>query len=196
MIKRLPVGVCDHCGQPFPPGVSWYTRRGPRLYCSLDCRNTANSRAGAPLRSAIQRERVASGEWQSPHSYMSPEEISAAQAKAARRGRLREVADGHWRNPALSAEARRKLSRPRRHGDNPALHGAIEKLSRGERVADLRPEEAAAHREWRASLRAARRDEINTWRRAYHRRRMAADPEYRRRQREKWQQQNRKRAQR
>jgi hypothetical protein len=105
---------------------------------------------------------------------------------------LREIAEGRWRNPALSLEAREKLSRPRKHGDNPVLHRAIERLRQGAKVADLTPEEREAHRIHRATLREARRDEYNAWRRDYYRRCMA-DPESRARLREKWQRQNQQR---
>ncbi|HEY4690860.1 MAG TPA: hypothetical protein VIK33_16230 [Anaerolineae bacterium] len=106
----------------------WYTRRGPRLHCSIDCKNTANSRAGAHIRAEKARARVRRGEWQNPHllNPPSPEE----QSRRARLGRTREVRAGTWRNPALSSAARKKLSRPRKHGG--ALARAIEKLSRGQ----------------------------------------------------------------
>ena len=192
--KQLPLGICDNCGAPFPPGVSLYTRRGPRLYCSPECRNAGNSRAGAPIRAEKQRQRVASGEWHSPHDYMTPEQISLAQSKAARRGRLREVAEGRWRNPALTPEAREKLSRPRKHGDNPTLHRAIEKLRQGVRLVELPQDERDAYHQYQAQLRAARRDEVNSWYRDYYRRCMA-DPEKRAKIRARWRRQNQRRAQ-
>lgn len=191
--KTLPLGICDNCGESFPPQLSLYTKHGPRRYCSIECRNTGNSRAGAPIRAARQRERVASGEWQSPYTYMTAEEISAAHAKAARTGRLREVAAGRWRNPALSPAAREKLSRPRKHGDNPALHSAIEKMHGG-RMSDLTPEEQVAYRQYQKSRRQTHREEINAWQRNYYCRCMA-DPERRARLREKWQRQNKRRQQ-
>jgi hypothetical protein len=43
-------------------------------------------------------------------------------------------------------------------------------------MADLTPEEQQAYRQYRAELRAARRDEVNTYhRRRYHERRSAID---------------------
>ena len=148
--KTEPIGVCDHCKGEITD--TWYTRRGPRRYCCVDCRNTANSRAGAPTRSAKNRARVAAGVWQNPHKLNPP--TGEEQARRARLGRLREVAAGTWRNPALADVARVKLSRPRKHtGD---LHRAIEKLKRGLSTADLSPEEQEAHRAYRRRLWAAR----------------------------------------
>lgn len=154
--KLLPDGVCDHCGQPFPPGLGWYTRRGPRRYCSIDCRNTANARAGGPIVSVKNKQRMAEGRWQNPAKLHPP--TSEEQSRRSRLGRLREVAAGRWRNPALSTEARAKLSRPRVHTDNPVLHSVFEKLRRG-RVADLTDEERAAYRVYQQQLRDARRAE-------------------------------------
>lgn len=45
---------------------------------------------------------------------MTPEQISATQSVASRTSRLREVAEGRWRNPGLTPEARRKNSRHQR----------------------------------------------------------------------------------
>ena len=67
--------------------------------------------------------------------------------------RKAEVEAGTWRNPALTDEAREKLSRPRKHADNPTLHSAIEKLRQGTPVADLTPAEQEAHRTYRRQLR-------------------------------------------
>jgi hypothetical protein len=65
--KIAPIGICDLCGEAFPVGVAPYTSKGrPRRYCSRRCQNTANSRAGAAIRSDKMRERVQSGEWQNP----------------------------------------------------------------------------------------------------------------------------------
>ena len=83
--KRLPVGICDYCEGPIPPG-DWFTRRGPRLYCSVDCRNTANSRAGNAVRTAKQKARVAAGAWQNPAKLRPP--TGEEQAARARKGRL------------------------------------------------------------------------------------------------------------
>jgi DNA-binding transcriptional regulator YiaG len=163
--KTATIGICDFCGGPIPAHL-WYTRRGPRLHCSLDCRNAANSRAGAPIRSEKAKERVERGEWVNPRSTMTPEQISAAQSHASRTARSREVAEGRWRNPALDDQAREKLSQPRTHGDNPLLHSALEKLRRGT-MADLTPDERQAHRDYRRQLNHVHADES----RAYHRRR-------------------------
>ncbi len=149
-MKVNPIGVCDLCGGPIAPG-EWYTRRGPRRYCSRECRNTANSRAGNPVRTAKLRQRVAAGRWHNPREGMTPEQISAVQSVASRTSRNREVREGRWRNPALADEAREKLSRPRKHTG--ALHAAFEKLRRGLGVGDLLPEEQEAHREYRRKLR-------------------------------------------
>lgn len=183
--KQRPVGICDLCGGPIPPG-QWYTKRGPRLHCSLDCRNTANSRAGAPIRADKARQRVERGEWVSPRALMTPEEISRVNSIAARKGRRREIEEGRWRSPAMAPEARQKLSRPRKHGDNPALHSALEKFKQGLTIADMTPEEQEAHRVYRRQLEAKRRDKI----RAYHHRRyheQMATEEGRAAARQRWQ---------
>lgn len=156
-MKTKPLGTCDHCAGPIKPG-EWYTSKGkPRRYCSRDCRNTANSRNGNPIRVAKLRESIRKGTWRNPVEirHPTPEE----QADRARKGRLREVASGKWRNPALDEKAQEKLSRARKHP--PILHSAMEKLSRGARVADLLPEEQEAHREYRRHLRSQNREEIN-----------------------------------
>ena len=65
-MKQRPLGICDHCGGPIPPD-EWYTSKGKsRLYCSRDCRNTANSRAGSPARSEKIRRRIKAGTWRNP----------------------------------------------------------------------------------------------------------------------------------
>ena len=74
--KTAPVGTCDHCGGPIAPD-EWHTRRGPRRYCSRECRNTANSRNGNPVRVAKLHEAVAAGRWVNPRKGMSDVEISA-----------------------------------------------------------------------------------------------------------------------
>ena len=61
--KTAPLGICDLCGGEISPGP--YTSKDtPRLFCSRECRNTANSRAGAAIRYATQ-EKVKGGvrEW-------------------------------------------------------------------------------------------------------------------------------------
>jgi DNA-binding XRE family transcriptional regulator len=169
--KIKPLGVCDLCGERFPSGVSLYTSKGtPRLFCSLECRNTANSRAGAPIRSRKMHERIQRGEWQNPAESMTEED---RREYARRGGQVRAkqhreaLAAGTWQNPANAPGAREKLSRPRRHGDNPLLHSAMKKLDSGLRMADLTLEEAAEYRRYRGRLRDKRRRQ---WR-AYYRRR-------------------------
>lgn len=137
--KTAPLGICDLCGGPI---ANPYTSKGkPRLYCSRDCRNTANSRAGSLERGRKVRERIASGEWVNPATINPPD--PAKIGTGVRRVRLREVAEGRWRNPGLTPEARAKNSEPHIHSG--ALADAIEKLRRG-KMADLTPEEAEAYR--------------------------------------------------
>jgi DNA-binding XRE family transcriptional regulator len=194
--KKAPLGICDLCEEPFPPGVSVYTTKGkPRLFCSLACRATANSRAGAPIRSKKAKERVRRGEWQNPAEFQSDEE---RREYARRGGRVRArqhreaLAAGTWQNPADAPGAREKLSRPRRHVDNPVLHSALEKLRQRFHIADLTLEEAEAHRAYRRELRAGRRE---YWRAyygdSYHRR--MASAEGRERERQKWERQRERR---
>ncbi len=155
--KTRAVGICDFCGGSIPP-AEWYTTKGrPRLYCSIECRNTANSRAGNTKRIAKARERVARGQWRNP---APPETYSSEeQSRRARLGRQREVAEGRWRNPALSTEARQKLSRPRTHADNLQLHAILARLTRGEPLAEMTPEEKRIVSEYRKKLRAKRKSE-------------------------------------
>ncbi len=148
--KTSPLGICDHCGNKIPV-ENWHTRRGPRRYCSIECKNTANSRIGAPVRSAKAKVRVATGIWHNPRSKMTKEQIHATQTESSRKARLREVAEGRWRNPALTDEARQKLSRPRRLTG--ILHSAQEKLYRGLSMHDLTQEERDAYHEYRRELR-------------------------------------------
>lgn len=110
---------------------------------------------------------MARGEWQNPHHLNppSPEE----QSRRSRLGRKREVESGVWRNPALSTEAREKLSRPRKHDG--ALHSAIENLGRGVSLTELSDAERQAYSSYRRRQRMARRDDVNAYYRArYHRR--------------------------
>jgi len=189
-VKRQPLGICDLCGGPIPL-ADWYTSKGrPRLYCSVECKCTANSRAGAPIRSKKILARIARGEWQNPAELRPP--TSDEQAYRARKGRRREVADGRWRNPALSADAREKLSRPRKH--NGLLHTVIEKLKQGLSVANLSPDEQDAHRAYRKQLRDARRDELNRQaRERYKLRQEQVTADQRAEQRAKWRRANKKR---
>lgn len=155
--KTKPLGICDHCDGPIKPG-EWYTSKGkPRRYCSRDCRNTGNSRSGSPARLAKMRERIRMGEWRNPAEIRPP--TPAEQAARARKGRLREVSEGRWRNPAADEAAREKLSRARKH--DPVLHSALEKLRQGARIAELLPEEQEAHRAYRKQLRDENRAEAN-----------------------------------
>ncbi len=183
MAKRLSIGTCDHCEGEIPSD-QWYTTKGkPRLHCCRKCRNTAISRAGAKVRSEKAKKRVALGQWQNPAKLNPP--TSEQQAERARKGRLREVEAGTWRNPALSDEARKKLSRPRKHSGT--LHLAIEKLSRGLRMDQLTPDEQDVYRQYRRELRLARRNEINAAaRRRYHQRQAAMSEQEREAQRRKW----------
>ena len=180
--KVEPVGVCDHCKGAIHPD-QWYTRRGARRYCSVDCRNTANSRAGNPERTRKLRLAVKAGVWKNPAKLHPP--TGEEQAARARLGRRREVQAGTWRNPGLTPQARTINSLPHKHAG--ALAAAIEKLGAGLGMAGLSDDEAAAYRAWRRSLRTARRDEAN----AYHRRRWRAlqdamTEEEREAQRERW----------
>lgn len=104
--KIAPIGICDLCGSQIPAG-DHYTRRGPRRYCSVECKNTGNSRAGEPVRYRKLLARIAAGTWTNPREGMTPEQVSAVQARASRTTRTREVSEGRWRNPALGLAARR-----------------------------------------------------------------------------------------
>lgn len=178
--KTERLGICDLCKGAIRPAF-WYTSKGkPRRYCSRDCRNTANSRAGAAIRATKQKDRVAAGEWQNPHILRPP--TPAEQSHRAALGRRREVEAGTWRNPALTDEARAKLSKPRKHSG--ALAGAIEKLGAGAKLADLTIEEQDAHRAYRREQQKRRwesmtEDQRNSrreqWRRSWHKRQGKAD---------------------
>ncbi len=72
------------------------------------------------------------------------------QSDASRKGRLREVAEGRWYNPALSDEARQKLSQPRKLSG--VLHQAMEKLNQKVSVTNLTPEEREEYRRYRREL--------------------------------------------
>lgn len=189
--KTAPLGICDLCGEPFPAGVSLYTNKGrPRRYCSIDCRNAANARTGAPIIRERNLERMRRGEWQNPAAEMTDEE----RREYARRGaRVRaqqhkaDIAAGAWRNPADAPGAREKLSRPRVHQDNPALHSAMEKLHHGT-MADLTDEERTAFYAHRRVLYQRRLDEARRYRRAQYRRLMSTE-QGRRLARAKWQRQ-------
>lgn len=191
--KKKPIGICDHCGKEMPEALHYTTKGMPRLYCSRECRNTANSRAGAHIRSKKGKERVRRGEWKNPHHLNppSPEE----QARRARLGRKREVKEGRWRNPAKSPEARRKLSRPRKHSGE--LHSAIEKLGQGSKMEELTEEEQQAYRAYRRQLYAKNQDYHRDWRRKWWRKRWEEmSEEEREKQRAKWRAANHRRQQR
>ena len=190
-MKQQALGICDNCLSEIPRD-EWYTSKGkPRLYCGRDCRNTGNSRAGAPIRSVKAKRRVARGEWQNSHHLNPP--TPTEQSRRARLGRRREVKAGTWRNPALSDEAKDKLSRPRKH--DPALHAVLEKLKQGIRVSELTPEEQELHRAYRRELVATRRDEVNAgYRQRYRLRQASMSEEEHEAQRAKWREQNRRRS--
>ena len=191
--KQKTIGICDHCEGEIPPG-EWYTSHGkPRLYCGIDCRNTANSRNGNPVRTAKLRQAVAEGRWQNPHHLHPP--TGEEQAARARLGRRREVAEGCWRNPALDPAARAKLSTPRKHAADPVLHSALEQLRQGARMGGLTAEEQSRYRAYRRELELARRTELRAYQRARYRRIMAAtDPAARELLRERWRRENQRRA--
>lgn len=191
--KIQPIGICDCCLQPIPPDQGNWTSKGkPRLYCSIQCRNTGNSRAGNEVRTTKLHERVLLGEWVNPATIRppTPEEQSAR----SRKGRLREVEEGTWRNPGLTPEAREINSLPHKHTG--ALASAIEKLKKM-KMADLTPEEQEAYRAHARELRAVRREEANAWyRERYKRQQASMTPEQKEAQREKWREGNRKKARR
>lgn len=74
--KKAPLGICDHCGGEIPEARHYTTKGTPRLYCSRDCRNTANSRAGAHILSRKGKERVRRGEWQNPANFVCMQTLS------------------------------------------------------------------------------------------------------------------------
>jgi len=190
--KLQPIGICDLCLQPIPPHLGNYTSKGtPRLHCSRECRNTANSRTGAPIRSQKILKRIERGEWSNPAELHPPD--PQAVSEGIRRARLREVQEGRWRNPGLTPEAREINSRPHKHSG--PLAEAIERFKAGARTADLTPEQQEAHRAYRRQLAAARREEINAWHRERYARIQAnLTEEERKAQSEKWRQANRARA--
>lgn len=191
--KIKSVGVCDLCGGPIPRG-EWYTSKGaPRLHCSIECRQTANSRAGNPKRIEKLRQAIARGEWKNPRALMTPEEISAAQSHASRTARTREVKEGHWRNPALGAKARKKLSRPRKHRGR--LHRALELLRQGIKLRDLPDDLRAAHNRYRRRLAKQNGEHRRAWYREWYKKRQAQmTPESREQQRAKWRAGNQRKA--
>ena len=192
--------LCELCGDDVDShGLGYYTVKGtPRRFCSDQCKATHNSRVGAPIRAEKARRRVRAGTWQNPAASMAPEQVRAAsQLGAAVRARQHRdaLAAGTWENPAHAPGAREKLSRPRKHGDNPALHRAIEKLGQGLKIIDLLPEEADAHREHQRRLRSEDPERARQQSRQAYRRRMAT-PEGRARQQAAWERQRERRSQR
>lgn len=192
MKKVQPIGICDLCLQSIPSHLGNYTSKGaPRLHCSRECRNTANSRAGAPIISQKTRARIERGEWANPAELNPPD--PKVVTEGIREARLREVQEGRWRNPGLTPEAREINSRPHKHSG--ALAEAIERLNAGASTSDLTPEQQEAHRAYRRQLEAARREEINAWHRERYTRRQAnMKEEERKAQQEKWRQANRAQA--
>lgn len=147
--KTAPLGICDLCGDEIPDP---YTSKGkPRRYCSVACKNTGNSREGNKSRIRKQNERIAKGLWQNPMTIRPP--TSFEQSARARRGRLREVVAGTWRNPGLTPAARAKNSEPHKHSG--ALAEAIEALKHG-KMTDLTPEQADAYRAYAREKNAKR----------------------------------------
>ncbi len=61
--KVAPIGTCDYCGKGIPVGEWWTSKGRPRLHCSLECRQAANSRK-MENRSEWMRERIESGDWE------------------------------------------------------------------------------------------------------------------------------------
>lgn len=191
--KIKSVGVCDLCGGAIPRG-EWYTSKGaPRLHCSIECRQTANSRAGNPKRIAKLRQAIARGEWQNPRALMTPEEISKAQSHASKTARTREVKEGRWRNPALGAKARKKLSRPRKHHGR--LHRALEMLREGVKARDLPEDLRRSHNRYRRRLAKQNGEHRRAWAREWYKKRQAAlTPKQRAAQRAKWRAANQRKA--
>lgn len=153
LTKTAPLGICDLCGNATPTP---YTSKGkPRRYCSVDCRNTGNSREGNPERIRKQNKRIERGEWVNPASIRPP--TSAEQADRARKGRLREIAEGRFRLPGQSPEAKAKNSEPHKHSG--ALAEAIERLKHG-KMSDLTAEQADAYRAYSREMQKALRERM------------------------------------
>lgn len=189
--KIAAIGICDFCGKNIPTGEWWTSKGRPRLHCCIECRQAANSRK-MENRSEWMRSRIEDGEWVNPATINRPS--SEVISKNSRAARLREVEEGRWRNPGQTSEAREKNSEPHKHTG--VLASAIEKLRTTGKTSELSPEEQEAHRLYRKQLRNARKEEINQWHKEYYQKRMAAmTVEERDAQREKWRQQNRKKAQ-
>lgn len=89
--KVAPVGTCDYCGKGIPVGEWWTSKGRPRLHCSLECRQAANSRK-MENRAEWMRERIESGDWVNPATINKP--TSETISKNSRAARLREVEEG------------------------------------------------------------------------------------------------------
>ena len=171
---------CELCGDDVDDhGLGHYTVDGKRRrFCSVECRQLHNARAGAPLRAIKMRQRVHSGLWTNPLDFTTHDERSeygkrggearAAQAQA-------EIQQGTWVPPSTRPGAREKLSRPRKHTDDPVLHSALEKLTAGGHVPDLTDAEREAHNRYRRELAARNPERIRQRQRQAYRRRMS-DP--------------------
>jgi len=189
--KVAPVGTCDYCRKGIPVGEWWTSKGRPRLHCSLECRQAANSRK-MENRAEWMRERIESGDWVNPATINKPTSETISKNSCA--ARLREVEEGRWRNPGSTPEARAKNSEPHKHTG--LLASAIEKMGHGVKLKELPEDEREAYHVYARQLRSARKDEINQQYRERYRRAWAAmTEEEKETQREKWRQQNRKRAQ-
>lgn len=186
--KEQPIGICDLCFVEIPES-EWYTKAGKvRLHCSTVCRNTANARTGSDISRRRTLERMAAGEWVRPDLINKP--TAEAIGAGVSRRRKKEVAAGTWRNPSQSDEARKKLSRPRVHGDNPLLKGAISKLTAGRTMADLSDAEAEEYRAYRRRLWPNQSEKRQQ---RYRERQAAMTDEEREAQRAKWRERSRAR---
>ena len=85
--KVAPVGTCDYCGKGIPVGEWWTSKGRPRLHCSLECRQAANSRK-MENRAEWMRERIECGDWVNPATINKPtsETISKNSRRQAARG--------------------------------------------------------------------------------------------------------------
>lgn len=112
--------------------------------------------------------------------------------KAGGRGK-REVEEGRWRNPGQTPEAKAINSLP--HKYTGALADALEKVRIGVKSAEMSDEEREALSIHRKQKRDARKEEVNQYyKERYHARKQAMTDEQREAQRQKWREQNRKRA--
>ncbi len=191
--KREPLGICDLCRGPIAPN-DWYTTKGrPRLHCSIECRQSDNSRVGNPIRVAKIKQHIAAGTWKNPAHDLTPPQRSEISRRAGTVARTREVAEGRWRNPGLTPEARAINSRPEKHGDNPVLHHAFELMQQGVKLSEMPQAERDAYNANNRRLYAEKREEKRAkWNAAYKRRQTVLTPEQRAAQRAKWREANRR----